>query len=472
MSLKNIVNGIKHKAKIAAFTGLAALVLAGTPKKSDAQMLYGYVTDVITGQGIPDMKVINDGVDSTVTDIDGYYNLFVTYAPPVGPPIIHPQLIRGRLIDVFNIRGSKVGTLNEGQGLEDFIRDRGLAFSNIYILRTPVHDYFSKGFANQLVVMLNNSVVGTGKESYTIRTVNADQNNFVVNSSSTNQNALRNNRSNYNGLRGNRSLDETIPLLIFRDESDTTDGKYWDIERQNFEISGDSAHNEEMVPTWMTHISNPFDSTFVDYNYWATILDFDPVDPTNYDFNSWKYWDYDSIGVYVPQEPPGSTHDYQQLVINSLMGKTSQGDPYDGWNTGVADLNRANNYPVFFIAPDCTYVINNGGAFVQYFPTASFNAHVTTLRGPPSPLKRIEFNLGYFNSKSDSIFLEISAHEFGHVQGLAEAYDNVYSDRIMYGNVGNPLFYTGDGTIDDYSKSVATIIRNRTDNNYGIIKKK
>jgi len=403
----------------------------------------GQVIDVITGEGIPNIEVVNEGVDSTFTDMNGYYNLDVVGISPLQLDPLHGQSISFEGSDIFNIKGERLGEL-ENQTLENFLTTKNVA-NGMYFIRTDPN--VNKGIISTgKALRLESEVHWGGPESL--------KSSYVTSSKSP-----------------TRSLDDNFINLFFMDERDTTKGDYFDIERYDFEITGSLEQNEEMVPTWITKQSNPFDTTFVDYDYFMDVLNVIPENPLFHYASTWKHWGYDSVGVYIPETLTGSTYDYQQLVMYSLLGQTSQSEPYDGWSTVVADLNRANNFPVFFIAPDCTYVVDNGGAYVEYLSSAPWNAHVNPIRGPPSPLKEVEFNLGYFNSKPELDFLKISAHEFGHVQGFTDLYDDQYSNKIMYINISTSL-YIGDGTIDDQTTAVSTVHHNRTDPNYGVIKNK
>jgi len=428
---------------------VAALSALLPAPAAQSQSLEGYVYDVITGQGVPNIEV-GVGTSHVYTNPNGYYFFPLSVnEPPVRPTppwaiSPAPQFTLDPII--FNILGQKVGSLKQNQTLESFFHDNRYLAVGSYFVAT----FYYTALRRQPIVYMGSGNILFGKEIFESASVN---------------NSLINHRNNdFKDSPGINDLDDFFDLT-FRDENNPSiTGDYFDIERDSFVVNGASQHNEEMVPTKIVKISNPLDTIAVNYNHFMTEIGVVQGYPETYIKNTWKVLSYDSVGVYIPPTPPQAQVDLHQAALNSIDGVMAV-NGYNGWNTLIADLNKANNYPMFFIAPDCTYVVNNGGIYFMFIPNVPGGAgDNTTLRGPPSPLRRIRIDTDINNLL---LAERACAHEEGHCMGYNHPSQTLYPWSIMVSvNTGQNLY------IDPQTAAITAIQHNRVDSNYGIIKNK
>jgi len=425
-SLKNL--------PVAIFSSMLAFGPAGA-------QISGHVYDVITGDGVENIQV-SIGSDSTYTDENGYYFLPLDVEPPIQP---RPpgSASRNKGPELCTIEGRRIMLPED--------TDIGSYFNKYPLAAGPY--WYMDSEKTQKILNLGGGNILYGKENFF----------FPNNYHNVSGMSLLNSKRNFNYDKNTTMSIDDIVDLTFRDENNpSTTGDYFDIERDSFVVNGALQHNEEIVPTRMTKISNPNDTTFVNYNYFMNLFGVVQGNPQYYLKDTWKSLGYDSVGVYIPPTPPQAHVDLHQAALNSING-TMAVNGYNGWNTLIADLDKDNNYPMFFIAPDCTYVVNNGGIYFVWDPNVPGNSGDNyPIRGPPSPLIRIRIDTDI------TIFLRserIIAHEEGHCVGYSHASNSLYPWSIMNTLVSN--YY-----IDPQTAAVTAIQHNRTDNNYGIIKNK
>jgi hypothetical protein len=402
----------------------SVVVLLFLCRTSLSQQIYGQITDAITGQPLSNISVSAAEMGMCFTDSNGRYSLSVSSVISEGVPPFGKGLSPGDL-RLYNILGQMLCRIGVNQNVERLIRDKHLPSGVYFLVADPM---FIIGIPSmQKIVIIDGNMVN----GYL-------QPPLIMQLATTTA----------------RVKDEFITLII-RDEADPDEvGRYFDIERDSLNVNEICEYNEQLVPTKIAKLSDPTDSIAVDLGYWVEVFD---VWSVHNDLQSWKILGYDSIAVYIPPTPPEALVDLHRAAVNALQGILPR-DGYDGYNSVVRNLNQANDCPVYFVAPDCTYVMDNGGiyfCFINFFVPGMWGI----VQDPPIRIDQI-----IIDEDLEPMLLadRICAHELGHSLG----YIHPTSASLYPWSIMIPVETGLNDFIDDQTAALTAIQHNRTNAAY------